>query len=721
MRHASDMAAAELPPETANAQRRHHNKSRTGCRLCKTRRVRCDEARPSCAACQWLRLDCHYVDPKPRQRKKKKYVPVPVAERQLRALVPALSTPAVTPALITPDDTARAIVFATFGDLDPMRTTRCGVFGPDLAQQSVPHDCFRFLCVAIKDLSRSGNPALRQHGFLPLGQPQRFLDSCTFGRDKHLFAAATNYGRALATFREALPTMAPRDIAYGTFLLSTFETLRGDAISGGALMTAGVSMLRPCVEAPPPERGRARYGIDARDRSMAGPSYVEAVAVRWVALSILGGFSVGSGLLDQGEAEDRNGSEAPSDSASPPVSDLGGFPKRLGFSNRGGAGNCRQDWNKRKVPAIKLPTESLPAPGDDDTIETLRSKWNDFQSTLEYWYLSRYWAIAVGQPFDSMQHLSEQSRLQQHMDSWHRILEGYVEINRGRYAQDGVSFAARAEDEHAVLVERAIPSTTRLEHLIHQEIDEAALTRLVEHGTNEIDGFRISDFNGMLFDLTMLPMMTLQASRQVAAGLEAGQLSNCSPREHGQLQLRQKSEQAEAGLGAYDVGLERPVVMDMPQPCSNDTPSHHDGDDNGNTDEGLEMLLCKKQLALLELEATIERVAFEEQERQQELELPPRQTSTPASHTLSMSSSASMDGDGTSRGPLSNSSSPPLSGQPPSLAAPTSGALKRLTRREFQVMPLRTRKGLTQECTALQLAVATAALLDGKVYTQVVA
>ncbi|KAG8163431.1 hypothetical protein KVR01_006728 [Diaporthe batatas] len=43
------------------ASRRTHRKSRAGCRECKRRHIKCDEARPVCAACSVKRLSCVYA------------------------------------------------------------------------------------------------------------------------------------------------------------------------------------------------------------------------------------------------------------------------------------------------------------------------------------------------------------------------------------------------------------------------------------------------------------------------------------------------------------------------------------------------------------------------------------------------------------------------------------------------------------------------------------
>ncbi|KAF5529354.1 sterol regulatory element-binding ECM22, partial [Fusarium napiforme] len=43
--------------------KRPHKKSRTGCRNCKARKVKCDEARPVCRSCRLRKADCVYPTP----------------------------------------------------------------------------------------------------------------------------------------------------------------------------------------------------------------------------------------------------------------------------------------------------------------------------------------------------------------------------------------------------------------------------------------------------------------------------------------------------------------------------------------------------------------------------------------------------------------------------------------------------------------------------------
>ncbi|KAF7163934.1 hypothetical protein CNMCM6106_000706 [Aspergillus hiratsukae] len=50
-----------LGPYIGKTSRRSHQKSRLGCRNCKTRRVKCDERKPNCGNCLRHSIDCDYI------------------------------------------------------------------------------------------------------------------------------------------------------------------------------------------------------------------------------------------------------------------------------------------------------------------------------------------------------------------------------------------------------------------------------------------------------------------------------------------------------------------------------------------------------------------------------------------------------------------------------------------------------------------------------------
>ncbi|KAI9375671.1 hypothetical protein BJX61DRAFT_92765 [Aspergillus egyptiacus] len=48
-------------PQRRKPTRRFHRKSRTGCKECRARRIKCDETHPSCENCQRASMACHYA------------------------------------------------------------------------------------------------------------------------------------------------------------------------------------------------------------------------------------------------------------------------------------------------------------------------------------------------------------------------------------------------------------------------------------------------------------------------------------------------------------------------------------------------------------------------------------------------------------------------------------------------------------------------------------
>lgn len=59
----SDSQPSKSARREVNSSRPGHKKSRTGCSTCKTRRVKCDETKPTCSACTRLRRTCEYLVP----------------------------------------------------------------------------------------------------------------------------------------------------------------------------------------------------------------------------------------------------------------------------------------------------------------------------------------------------------------------------------------------------------------------------------------------------------------------------------------------------------------------------------------------------------------------------------------------------------------------------------------------------------------------------------
>lgn len=63
------------------SKRRPNKKTKTGCRTCRVRRVKCDERKPDCRRCEVFGVGCDgYAEPKPRGPSKK-LPPLPILPR----------------------------------------------------------------------------------------------------------------------------------------------------------------------------------------------------------------------------------------------------------------------------------------------------------------------------------------------------------------------------------------------------------------------------------------------------------------------------------------------------------------------------------------------------------------------------------------------------------------------------------------------------------------
>ncbi|KAF4449298.1 Sterol regulatory element-binding protein ECM22 [Fusarium austroafricanum] len=80
--------------------KRPHKKSRTGCRNCKARKVKCDEARPVCRSCRLRKADCVYPIPVPAASN------APLSNSIANALQPTPETSPVSQNAPSPDVTS---------------------------------------------------------------------------------------------------------------------------------------------------------------------------------------------------------------------------------------------------------------------------------------------------------------------------------------------------------------------------------------------------------------------------------------------------------------------------------------------------------------------------------------------------------------------------------------------------------------------------------------
>ncbi|KAH7028148.1 uncharacterized protein B0I36DRAFT_351568 [Microdochium trichocladiopsis] len=563
---------AQLPLRPLTG-RTYHSKSRAGCFTCKRRHVRCDEAQPTCSSCKRLLLRCEYPAGPHRLAKKAAPAKQLAMQRVLEPRKPSNKTGScsadvyshraetasvalmmargaqISRPLWTADDSARAVTHAAFATFDPVGFTREYLFAGIVPRESLYKDYYRYVCLAVRDLSKSTSTAVRAMGFGVLGHFEHLItptsgskatnsssDTWT-SKDKHLISAVGNYARALATFRDALPDMAPPDIAYATMCFAVLELLMGNFGSRNTICAAGVAVLRPYVVSPREARpdGAVRYGLHVRFGDSRALCNIEAVATRFAAYSVLEGLA-----------------------APPPVVDT-----TISDSLAASSGK------KPLLPTFHIP-DILPSPAEvrDDgkkdgvlgllDFDSLRRQWEAFHGILESWLLSRYWVIAIGNRLDAAQHLDDEARLRQHAGVWrHRFRRVLVAVEKEQQqragqqrSQDDTTDATMASLERDATTIRLLSaylhcfefsmaatdcahladssagrglerasttSSAQLGQIRTEDVDAASLVTLACLRAREINGFSLLGFADVFLDLTLLPVIHRQATRQVRA------------------------------------------------------------------------------------------------------------------------------------------------------------------------------------------------------------
>lgn len=571
---------ANKPAATALASRTYHLKSRAGCYTCKRRHVRCDEVQPTCSACQRLLLGCEYPAVKSAAKNKDKAQQAmqgvlfassassssstqtgrAAKGAQKRGSTKAAATaagarcPRLTLHLWTPEDSARAIVHSAFSELDPVGMARSDFFGVMLARESVHRDCYRYLCLVIRDLSFSSQAdwATRIAGFRPLSDVERWMRAIKGGArtgsgqrtsssslprsddeapsslpdittdtqkhvckgdnspgavprpstaQKHVVSAVGNYARALSSFRDSLPSMCPRDVLYATMCFSIIEMMQGNYASRDVIVSAGVALLRPHVAAPklPRDDGSTRYGLHTRYADSLSLCNTEAVSIRFAAANVFGGM------------------------AGPPTVSGAATPADVSEMSGGATRKARQ----RLIPEFRLPL-TFPVAQGLDSLDVLRGKWRVFHGTLECWLLSRYWAVAVGQRLDSAQHLADHRRLLGLLGAWRAGLRECIVMRETLSMSNGDT---EDEDEvdtlsildvylHCLQIAMTtihdVPKESSPSVYCHtcpafEPLGMPSLLRLARRTTREVSSFRISNFIDLFYDATMLPVISRQA------------------------------------------------------------------------------------------------------------------------------------------------------------------------------------------------------------------
>ncbi|KAI1478992.1 hypothetical protein F4774DRAFT_140546 [Daldinia eschscholtzii] len=124
------------------ASRRSHPKSRNGCIICKQRKVKCDESRPTCANCLRYGVSCVYAPPKIAA------APVPAAAR-----LPTRALPSQSPDNASSQSTDSQ---TTFTDLGILANSNSTISTPSGVEQCREFELLHHYCTCTADsLSQS--------------------------------------------------------------------------------------------------------------------------------------------------------------------------------------------------------------------------------------------------------------------------------------------------------------------------------------------------------------------------------------------------------------------------------------------------------------------------------------------------------------------------------------------------------------------------------------
>ncbi|KAK0634140.1 hypothetical protein B0T14DRAFT_599242 [Immersiella caudata] len=218
-------------------------KVRTGCRTCKIRRVKCDEAKPICQQCHKARIACDGYEIQSLQSKTKNVIAPFSPEPRSAPLLRRFSNQDVP-----------FFDFFRHALTDDFTGYGCTDFWSRIVLcEAMTSDCVFHAVLAISSLS-SG---ISESESFPTKGQQRNKPSALFPwtarsvvNSKHRIAMQ-HYLKALSLFRKQVEKKAniqsPRAVVIMTLLLITFELLQGNMDGVDALITSSINLLRPSL------------------------------------------------------------------------------------------------------------------------------------------------------------------------------------------------------------------------------------------------------------------------------------------------------------------------------------------------------------------------------------------------------------------------------------------------------------------------------------------
>ncbi|KAI1768978.1 hypothetical protein GGR53DRAFT_271503 [Hypoxylon sp. FL1150] len=227
-------------------------KVRTGCATCKSRRIKCDEARPACLRCQKSRLLCQYRDsPGAEQEGSKEQRNILPASQQLMSKAAAgvrLNPRVKREDFLQPE----VYYFDLFRHIIVDNVCQNGyisLWSHTILRETFRDECVRYavlgigaLCRALMDDNQQVNVKLTK----PLWTVPTIAVSCP--KTKYHRDAIKYYMKSIARFRNQISregSATPnRTIIIISILFILFETMQGDTDSIDRIMVSAITALK---------------------------------------------------------------------------------------------------------------------------------------------------------------------------------------------------------------------------------------------------------------------------------------------------------------------------------------------------------------------------------------------------------------------------------------------------------------------------------------------
>ncbi|KAN0089103.1 hypothetical protein V8E51_019363 [Hyaloscypha variabilis] len=222
-----------VPSEPAKQRRAGHAKRRTGCLVCKARKVKCDETHPQCNRCKALDFACKFPPPQPPKQAflsnaRSSILPVPI--------VPRLSSRVLTPnpSSSVPGNESERRYFQLFQDR--LSSEFCGFFATPFWTQVILQECHH-------------NPAVR-HAIFALSALYKASESRTNtmpADDKHLDFALVQQSKAIGSFRKGFSEVEEyrqvRLALLASMLFGCFESFYGNWEAASLQISSGLRLV----------------------------------------------------------------------------------------------------------------------------------------------------------------------------------------------------------------------------------------------------------------------------------------------------------------------------------------------------------------------------------------------------------------------------------------------------------------------------------------------